>query len=404
MKSYDELKAEMEAIQQQMVEAKKNERTNALKEVKRLSENLNVSQILFKLLTEENSVVLYGATEEASYIADKFPDSIIGIVDKKYSIGEEWNNIPCLHISNIRDNTLVINCVTAAHHSNVYRMLNDKTKMVINFYDLICWLLPNEQFAVTNSIVMKNWCDFPITFEKYISAFKNYRSSFEDETSIKHYDDFLNGKIVGNIAILATDKSFQDPSTMYFQDFLPNLAGYTFIDVGSYDGSNSEAFLEKYTNTNAVGIEPNPENAELIKRKMKKFSKRFSLDECALSDKHEKATISLEGSSSTVSPVIKENELSSVIHTTTLDDLLQKRDLLNEKIFVKMDVEGAEHMVLLGAKNTIKNKNAIFAISCYHKSTDLVDFYNIFKDELNQRKIYFRHLTSGACETVLFLV
>ena len=36
MKSYDELKAEMEVIQQQMVEAKKNERTNALKEVKRI--------------------------------------------------------------------------------------------------------------------------------------------------------------------------------------------------------------------------------------------------------------------------------------------------------------------------------------------------------------------------------
>ena len=36
MKSYDELKAETEAIQQQMVEAKKNERANALKEVKRL--------------------------------------------------------------------------------------------------------------------------------------------------------------------------------------------------------------------------------------------------------------------------------------------------------------------------------------------------------------------------------
>ena len=35
MKSYDELKAEMEAIQQQMVEAKKNERANALKQVKR---------------------------------------------------------------------------------------------------------------------------------------------------------------------------------------------------------------------------------------------------------------------------------------------------------------------------------------------------------------------------------
>tara|TARA_B110000977_G_scaffold171093_1_gene222307 strand:+ start:308 stop:484 length:177 start_codon:yes stop_codon:yes gene_type:complete len=35
MKSYDKLKAEMEEIQQQMAEAKKSERTNTLKEVKR---------------------------------------------------------------------------------------------------------------------------------------------------------------------------------------------------------------------------------------------------------------------------------------------------------------------------------------------------------------------------------
>ena len=34
--SFDDLKAEMESIQQQMIEAKKNERNNALKEVKRL--------------------------------------------------------------------------------------------------------------------------------------------------------------------------------------------------------------------------------------------------------------------------------------------------------------------------------------------------------------------------------
>ena len=36
MKSYDELKAEMEAIQPQMVKAKKSERTVALKKVKEL--------------------------------------------------------------------------------------------------------------------------------------------------------------------------------------------------------------------------------------------------------------------------------------------------------------------------------------------------------------------------------
>ena len=48
MKSYDELKAEMEAIQQQMVEAKKNERANALKEVKRLCKEFGFTAGMLK--------------------------------------------------------------------------------------------------------------------------------------------------------------------------------------------------------------------------------------------------------------------------------------------------------------------------------------------------------------------
>ena len=48
MKSYDELKAEMEAIQQQMDEAKKNERANALKEVKPLCKEFGFTAGMLK--------------------------------------------------------------------------------------------------------------------------------------------------------------------------------------------------------------------------------------------------------------------------------------------------------------------------------------------------------------------
>ena len=48
MKSYDELKAEMGTIQQQMVEAKKNERANALKEVKRLCKEFGFTAGMLK--------------------------------------------------------------------------------------------------------------------------------------------------------------------------------------------------------------------------------------------------------------------------------------------------------------------------------------------------------------------
>ena len=48
MKSYDELKAEMEAIQQQMVETKKNELANILKEVKRLCKEFGLTAGMLK--------------------------------------------------------------------------------------------------------------------------------------------------------------------------------------------------------------------------------------------------------------------------------------------------------------------------------------------------------------------
>ena len=48
MKSYDELKAEIEAIQQQMVEAKKNQGANALKELKRLCKDFGFTAGMLK--------------------------------------------------------------------------------------------------------------------------------------------------------------------------------------------------------------------------------------------------------------------------------------------------------------------------------------------------------------------
>jgi hypothetical protein len=48
MKSYDGLKAEMEAIQQQMVEAKKSERANAMKEVKYLFKEFRFTAVMLK--------------------------------------------------------------------------------------------------------------------------------------------------------------------------------------------------------------------------------------------------------------------------------------------------------------------------------------------------------------------
>lgn len=56
MKSYDELKAEMETIQQQMAEAKKNERADALKKVKELCKEFGFTAGMLKVSLAEGRV------------------------------------------------------------------------------------------------------------------------------------------------------------------------------------------------------------------------------------------------------------------------------------------------------------------------------------------------------------
>ncbi len=70
MKSYDELKAEMEAIQQKIVEAKNNERANALKEVKRLRKE-------FRAPSKINASILVGNSLRYAALARKIEAFIL---------------------------------------------------------------------------------------------------------------------------------------------------------------------------------------------------------------------------------------------------------------------------------------------------------------------------------------
>ena len=53
MRSYNQLKTEMETIQQQMAEVKKNERANALKKVKRVSKEFGLTAGILKVSLAE---------------------------------------------------------------------------------------------------------------------------------------------------------------------------------------------------------------------------------------------------------------------------------------------------------------------------------------------------------------
>ncbi len=94
---------------------------------------------------------------------------------------------------------------------------------------------------------------------------------------------------------------------------------------------------------------------------------------------------------------------SKTIKTISIDDFV-KRNNIQKVNFIKMDIEGAELEVLLGAKETLARFNPKLAISVYH---DLEHYYKIpqFINSLNLNyKFYLNHYSIRRAESILFAV
>ncbi len=87
--------------------------------------------------------------------------------------------------------------------------------------------------------------------------------------------------------------------------------------------------------------------------------------------------------------------------TITIDDYVAKHNLPKVD-FIKMDIEGAEESALIGAKMTINRYHPKMAICLYHSPGDFVRLPQILDEYCPSYKLYIKHATMHAEETVLF--
>ena len=71
---------------------------------------------------------------------------------------------------------------------------------------------------------------------------------------------------------------------------------------------------------------------------------------------------------------------------------------------IKMDIEGSELEALKGAKKTIQRDKPKLAICIYHKPEDMADIPLYIKELVPEYKLYIRHHSNFATETVLYAV
>ncbi|HEU4935072.1 MAG TPA: FkbM family methyltransferase [Vicinamibacterales bacterium] len=161
---------------------------------------------------------------------------------------------------------------------------------------------------------------------------------------------------------------------------LPARGGIVW-DVGAHIGFHTLGFAALVGPAGrVVGFEPNPSNCERLQLNLEKnpdLAARIEIHRCALSDREGDCVFALshdidsgassmsflEGTASSVDPATSARWDRIVVPVRTADAF--GRDRLPRPNVVKIDVEGAELLVLRGAAETMKSGRATMIVETH---------------------------------------
>ena len=167
----------------------------------------------------------------------------------------------------------------------------------------------------------------------------------------------------------------KEPETINWLDGFQtnNFKNIVFWDIGANIGLFSIYAATKFKNIEIISFEPSTSNTRTLSRNISinNLESKISIFPGALSDKENifsyfNETIFSEGSSISnfnsdidhLGKTIKENQIKNKYNLfgTSIDYLIQNK-ILKVPNYIKIDVDGIEHLILKGAKNLLKNKN-----------------------------------------------
>lgn len=145
--------------------------------------------------------------------------------------------------------------------------------------------------------------------------------------------------------------------------------GDTVYDIGANIGYVALSLAKQVGACGHVAaFEPVPQNVEALRQNIQcNQLLNVQVFEVAASDKHGEAAIRFTENLSTASLVWHSGDASArkiTINTVTIDELVASGCLIGNPKFIKIDVEGAEGLALLGMQATIAAARPVVFIEC----------------------------------------
>lgn len=135
----------------------------------------------------------------------------------------------------------------------------------------------------------------------------------------------------------------------YHQAPVPLAPDAVILDLGANIGLTMADYAQQYPQARIIGVEMDPENAELARRNTASFGTRCQLLEGAVWD-HD-GSVDFEGDQAWAYSVVPASDPATAVasqrstQSFTIESILS-RFQINKVDFLKMDIEGAESVVL----------------------------------------------------------
>lgn len=150
---------------------------------------------------------------------------------------------------------------------------------------------------------------------------------------------------------------------------IKDIKGDVFIDIGANLGFFSLTLKNRFKRI--ISVEPEPNNFLELEENSKNLSDNIECVNIAISNSNSKALLYLSGKVSHSLLEAKSGQNSIEVDTLTLETLMERFHIEGVDL-VKVDVEGAEWLVLEGARNVIsKIRNWVIELHDWSKQDEM---------------------------------
>jgi FkbM family methyltransferase len=334
--------------------------------------------------TSPNKRWAFGRNIYSAALSDS--DLVAGFIDD-YFPNSEWRGRPVIKSVDIEVDAFVIIASGGNTLTIKKKMDLENIKNIDYFAFQKCanYELPEIRFNE----------GFAEHYDSNTLKFKNTFDLLKDLESKDIYQKLIDFRLTQNIYYL---KDFKENQSNQYFDFMHTLGlqPSNFVDIGSYQGENTLTFLKENPDyLDIVIIEPNPENFEIIANRMISL-KNVYLFEGVLGSSEGNVQFAGDGTT------------GLIVDSGGMTVKMKKLDSICEHVsgvtLVKMDVEGGEEEILLGARGTLQRLRPILAISGYHRIQDYWRVPELVFETVDDYSLFIRHYTETIYETVFYFI